>query len=551
MLGKKLHRKMFFYTIFLMFIVWMLAEPDTALSYRDACFFVLMLFLAQAWIEKKYLYSKLSVKYKNQADLLNNLFLNCPDLVYRKDANLRYKDCNPIMRTMLNLDKKESIFNKTDYDFYPRKTAKIIRYYDRQVLESGRIVSYKIEKNQPNGENKIYETLLAPVTDKTHITGVIGILRDTTQFETLKEKLFIQNAQLESILNNMPYIVYMKDCEGKLIFGNKNLEKQIGQPYNKLLGINFSEKYFSEFIEEVQKEDKQVIETKENIVIERQLNFFSDTKGWYQIGKSPILDHKNNVVGIIVMIKNIDNEKALEAQKRNLVSTITHDLKTPTNAQLGAMNILLDGSLGELNKEQKEMIELSKNSNIYMKNMISTILSAYKSEDEPNTVIPSVFNFYELVHLTSKEIANLAITKQQNIVIISQLLNEEIQADKLQIKRAVMNLLGNAITYGFDKTDIVVNLQEQKNDIVFNVVNKGYHITDEKIREIFEKYKTNENARFNKASTGLGLYLSKKIIKSHNGEIYARSDTNNTCTFGFKIPRIFETEESRIKEIIN
>ena len=166
MLSKKLHRKMFFYTIFLVFILWMLAEPNTALSCRDACFFVLMLFLAQCWIEKKYLYSKLSVKYKNQADLLNNLFLNCPDLVYRKDSNLRYKDCNPIMRTMLNLDKKDSIFNKTDYDFYPRKTAKVIRYYDRQVIKTGRIVSYKIKKTNTTVKIKYTKPCLLPLPIK-------------------------------------------------------------------------------------------------------------------------------------------------------------------------------------------------------------------------------------------------------------------------------------------------------------------------------------------------------------------------------------------------
>ena len=154
------------------------------------------------------------------------------------------------------------------------------------------------------------------------------------------------------------------------------------------------------------------------------------------------------------------------------------------------------------------------------------------------------------MHITAKEIANLSGTKKQNIIIMSNLLNEEIQADKLQIKRAVMNLLGNAITYGFEQTDIVVNITEKDNFIIFNVINRGYHITDEKIKEIFEKYKTNENAKFNKASTGLGLYLSKKIINSHNGEIYAKSDKSNICTFGFKIPRIFEVEESKVKEIV-
>ena len=243
MISKKLHREILFYTIFLVFTVWTISEPNNHLSYKDACLIVLFLFLSQSWIEKKFLYSKLAIKYKNQIELLNNLFLNCPDLVYRKDANLRYKDCNPIMRKMLNLNEKERIFNKTDYDFYPRKTAKIIRYYDKQVLESGKIVSYKIEKKQPNGENKIYDTLLAPVTDKGTITGVVGILRDSTQVEALKEKMFIQNAQMESILNNMPYIIYMKDCNSNLIFGNKILENKTGKQQNQLIGTNIAERY--------------------------------------------------------------------------------------------------------------------------------------------------------------------------------------------------------------------------------------------------------------------------------------------------------------------
>lgn len=551
MISKKLHREILFYTIFLGFTVWTISEPNNHLSYKDACLIVLFLFLSQAWIEKKFLYSKLAIKYKNQIELLNNLFLNCPDLVYRKDANLRYKDCNPIMRKMLNLNEKERIFNKTDYDFYPRKTAKIIRYYDKQVLESGKIVSYKIEKKQPNGENKIYDTLLAPVTDKGTITGVVGILRDTTQVEALKEKMFIQNAQMESILNNMPYIIYMKDCNGNLIFGNKILENKTGKQQNQLIGTNIAEKYFKEIIYDVKEEDKRVINSKETVIVEKNSKVFTEKPCWFQISKTPIIDAKRNVVGIIVMIKNIDKEKALEAQKRNLVSTITHDLKTPTNAQLGAVNILLSGSLGQLNDEQIEMLQLTKNSNIYMKNMISTILEAYKSEDAQKPLAPEQFNFYELIHITAKEIANLAITKKQNIVIHSKLNNETIIADKLQLKRAVMNLLGNAITYGFENTDIIVIIEEVSSEIQLNVINKGYHISDEKLKEIFEKYKTNENAKFNKASTGLGLYLSKKIITAHNGEIYAKSDENQNCTFGFKIPRLLKTDHNKTQEYAN
>lgn len=544
MSGRKISRKITFYTVFSVFIIWIVIEPGIILSFNDAILIIFFVVLTHSWIDNRYLYSKLSLKYKNQTKLLNNIFLNCPDLVYHKDSRLKYKDCNPIMRKMLNLNDNETIFNKTDYDLYPKETAKIIRTYDRQVLETGRVVSYKIEKQLPNKETKIYDTLLAPVTNEREIIGVIGILRDTTQVEALKEKMLIQNAQLESILNNMPYLVYIKDVNGNLIFCNKHISEQIKQPVEKIVGTNLTQTYFPEMSDEIKSEDKKVIEHRKTIVIERKLIApFQEKPGWFQISKSPIIDSKDNVVSIIVMIKNIDNEKMIEAQKENLVATITHDLKNPTNAQLGAMNLLLDEKCGELNEEQREMIQLTKNSNIYMHNMISTILTTYKSECEEMKPNPELFNFFDMVHITAKEIANLALTRNQNIIIMSRLKNEKVTADPLQMKRAVTNLLGNAITYGFEKTDIIVNLEEKDDKITFNVINRGHYISEEKLGEIFEKYKTSENAKFNKASTGLGLYLSRKIVRRHKGEIYAKSFKNQTCIFGFTIPRTMLTAQ--------
>lgn len=547
MSGSVIPRKIIFYVIFSVFIIWIVIEPDIILSINDASLIIFFVVIVHSWIDNRYLYAKLSLKYKNQTKLLNSIFLNCPDLVYHKDYRLKYKDCNPIMRKMLNLKDHETIFNKTDYDLYPKDTAKIIRKYDRQVLETGRVVSYKIEKQLPNKETKIYDTLLAPVTNEREIIGVIGILRDTTQVEALKEKLMIQNAQLESILNNMPYLVYIKDVNGNLIFCNKHITEQLSLPVEKIIGTNIAQTYFPEMLDEITKEDTKVMQERKTIVIEKKLNApFDDKTSWYQISKSPIIDSKDNVVSIIVMVKNIDNEKLIEAQKENLVATITHDLKNPTNAQLGAMNLLLDEKCGELNEEQREMIQLTKNSNIYMHNMISTILTTYKSECEEMKPNPELFNFFDMVHITSKEIANLALTRNQNIVIMSRLKNEKITADQLQIKRAITNLLGNAITYGFEKTDIIVNLEEKDDKVTFNVINRGHYITEDKLCEIFEKYKTAENAKFNKASTGLGLYLSRKIIHRHKGEIYAKSFKNQTCIFGFTIPRTMTTvEETR------
>ena len=120
---------------------------------------------------------------------------------------------------------KAALQKKTDFDFYSKETADTIRSYDKKVIDNAGIVSYKIEKQMFNGETKIYDSLLAPIVKKDEISGVLGILRDVTTVEQLKERILIQNAQLNSILDNIPFMLYMKDLEGRVITCNSRVEK--------------------------------------------------------------------------------------------------------------------------------------------------------------------------------------------------------------------------------------------------------------------------------------------------------------------------------------
>lgn len=547
MIRKKIYRQILFYVLFALFICWTVIEPEIHLSVKYGCLIILFVFLIHSLVEKRHLYKKLAVKYKNQSDLLNSIFMNCPDLIYMKDSDLRYIDCNPVMKKMLCIDNESSIAKKTDFDFYSKETADTIRSYDKKVIDNAGIVSYKIEKQMFNGETKIYDSLLAPIVKKDEISGVLGILRDVTTVEQLKERILIQNAQLNSILDNIPFMLYMKDLEGRVITCNSRVEKNIGISREKLIGLPSTNIYVENNAEKIKQEDEQVIKTKQALIIEVQSSTYTNTPVWYEVPKSPILDINNDIIGIIVIVKNIDSEKRREEQERILMSTITHDLKTPTNAQITAMDILLKETLGKLNDDQREIIQHSKNSNVYMKNMISTLIAAYKSEIQSIILEPQTFDYEDLVKTTIQELSMLAYTKNQNLVLESSLKDNMVTADKLQLKRAMINLIANAITYGFENTNIVISLKEVDENVSFDVTNNSHFIPQEKLAEIFEKFKTNVNAKFEKASTGLGLYLSKKIITKHNGQMRAQSFENQTCIFGFTVPRVFKEEKSQSK----
>lgn len=537
MFRKKELRKTIVFVVFTLFIAWLVATPVSPLKIEDGLMIVLVVFLIQAWVEKKRLLKRLSTKFKSQKELIKNLFMHCPDLVYRKDTELRYCTCNPVMQNMLNLDNDESITDKTDFDLFPKETAELIRKYEKSVVEKGQVVSYKIEKKFFSGETKIYDTLLAPIQERNEIVGVIGIMRDITQMELLKEKILIQNAQLNSILDHIPFLIYLKDTEGRFITGNKHLEEAVGRKKEDIIGLQPQDLYLDEYAEEIKEEDARVIKEKQSITMEKQIEYLSHKREWYRIIKSPIFDCNNEVIGIIVLVKNIEDEKEIESQKETLVATLTHDLKTPTTAQTNAMKLLLNESMGPLNEDQKEMVQLALNSNIYMSHMISTILATFKAENGESTLKYEEFDFIELVNSTCKEVSNLAMTKNQNLILKTEMKNSIIFADKLQIKRAVMNLISNAITYGFDNTDIEIKIEDTDEKAVCNVINHARFIPPDKINEIFAKFQTSPGAKFNKASTGLGLFLSKQIITAHKGEIHAGSTQDEICTFGFSIPK--------------
>jgi two-component system NarL family sensor kinase len=110
-----------------------------------------------------------------------------------------------------------------------------------------------------------------------------------------------------------------------------------------------------------------------------------------------------------------------------------------------------------------------------------------------------------------------------------------INADKLQLQRVIENIFSNCINHSFPNSKIIVYMLEKDNNLIFKVKNSSSYIKKEILNEIFEKFKTYPSA-YNKAGVGLGLYLSKEIIKAHSGKMFAKSYPENINVFGFEIP---------------
>lgn len=369
------------------------------------------------------------------------------------------------------------------------------------------------------------------------IALVTLFIRYLSKVETtnLEKKLIRQHSQLTAIINNCPFVVFLKSVDGNIILANEVLADLFSTKRELLVGKNSYE-----FVSNPQlciEEDKKLLETKEIVTCERYEDLTNGEGHWFRIVKVPVLDEKNNISSIVVIFRIIDDVKELEERKNTFIATLTHDLKTPTIAQIQALDLLLKETFGKLGEEQKEMVCQIKSSCKYMYDLIFTILDTYLYDNGLTKITPVRFDILEVLNETTRGLTNLLAERGQKIVVNTQLASSEIIADRVQIKRVMINLLANAITHGFKNSDIGIFITENENNIKVEVHNKSEYINKEQMKEIFEKYKHVKNSKSIKTSTGLGLYLSKQIIDAHNGKVYAHSDENKNCVFGFEIPK--------------
>lgn len=382
---------------------------------------------------------------------------------------------------------------------------------------------------------------IAVTTNKEYIFLIIVIMvilgirqADIVRTKRVNENFATQYSQMDSIINNSPFIIFLKDINGKILLANNHLATFLNIKMDKIIGKNIYKIYESSQIDI--EEDRKIISTGNSTTSERQLEM-NHKMHWFKITKIPIKDMKGKVIEVIVILVNTDIEKELEGSKTSYIENLTHDLKTPTYAQIRAADLLLSGLFGELSEEQKEIITQIKSSCNYMNDLIFTILDSYHYENGQTKINPEKFDIVKLVRETSNEIYNLLSVKGQQIRIYPDQKEIYVVADKFQIKRVIVNFLGNAITYGFKNSIININIKNGKTSIKLNIRNKSEYIPEDTLKEIFKKYKHNKNAKYQKAATGLGLYLSKQIIDAHNGNIYAKSDIKQNCDFGFELPK--------------
>lgn len=217
-------------------------------------------------------------------------------------------------------------------------------------------------------------------------------------------------------------------------------------------------------------------------------------------------------------------------RKRNLLlSDIAHDIKTPITTICGYSRALADGVVTE--EKQQEYLDAIYAKSMRMSDLITLLFEYVKLDSEGYALQKEEGDFAELVRESTALLYADFEEKAMQVDIRVPENPVPYEMDKLQMGRAVTNLLTNAIRYGRQGGKVLIQLEEG----VLTVADDGMEIEPEFAEHIFEPFSRADKARSTKGGSGLGLSISAKVVQMHGGSLELHTDYGKGYTKAFMI----------------
>lgn len=249
-------------------------------------------------------------------------------------------------------------------------------------------------------------------------------------------------------------------------------------------------------------------------------------------------------------IKEKEEEaKKIEVSKDEFLAMITHELKTPLVPIQGYADILLRGHLGDLNKSQKERLEIIKASSASLLSLISDLLDAQKLDLGQLRIKTKQENLKSTVEKTIMVMSPQAQADQ--IELINGIKNDLYATyDDDRIRQVLTNLIKNSLKTVSPKTGkIEILAKDLPNEVRVSLKDNGKGIQKEKQKDLFKKfYQVDTSLTREKGGSGLGLSICKGIIETHGGKIWLESEPGKGTIVTFTIPKGHPSQSPQVQQ---
>ncbi|WP_372754355.1 PAS domain-containing sensor histidine kinase [Labilibaculum sp.] len=356
---------------------------------------------------------------------------------------------------------------------------------------------------------------------------------------------------LNTLINTIPDLVWLKDVNGRFLTCNNRIEDLYGRKKEKIIGTTDYDYVDKELADYFRQNDKAAMKAGRPVSNEEKLTFISDGhKEIIEAIKTPLFNSENEVVGVLGIGRDITQrvqaekdilaakDKAEESDrlKSAFLANMSHEIRTPMNGIIGFADLLKNPNLSESKKLM--YVDIIEKSGLRMLNLINNIvdiskievglMEVYEDESNVNDQVDYVYSFFEL----EAERKGLQLKVKKNLPENQAI----ITIDREKIYAILINLIKNAIKYT-SKGSIEFGYERKGSELEFFVKDTGMGISKNRQEAIFERFiqADIEDVQFFEGA-GLGLSISKAYVELLGGKIYVQSEEGKGSVFYFTVP---------------
>ncbi len=239
----------------------------------------------------------------------------------------------------------------------------------------------------------------------------------------------------------------------------------------------------------------------------------------------------------VIITRSFERLAEANRLKSEFISIVSHQLRSPLSNLKWTIELLMSGKLGRIEEQQTEYFKIIKENTYRMHELVSDLLTVSRIESAKLLFQEQEFSIQELVKNLINEYKPLIAAYNVEVVFNENNDLPHVFSDPSRIKLVIENLLDNAIRYTKKRGKIKIELFKENDNIRFSIKDSGVGIPKKDQKYIFQKFFRSENAlKYQTKGSGLGLYISRSIIKKAKGKIGFQSAENQGSTFWFTLP---------------
>lgn len=251
---------------------------------------------------------------------------------------------------------------------------------------------------------------------------------------------------------------------------------------------------------------------------------------------SPIEDADEGEIGEIRLLHDVTREHELEQMQRDFISTVSHELRTPLFSIKGFVELILKGKVPDPQVQREFLGRVIDQAN-HLSAIVSDLLDTSRLESGSMELSRTMLNLAEVASEVVRRLESVASDRDVTIEFQAAPGLPPVSGDARRLAQVVTNLVGNAIKFSPPGGTVQVRCQAQAGEVTLSVADQGPGIPPEAIPRLFSKfYQVDSSATRRAGGTGLGLYISRRIIEAHGGRIAVESQLGRGSVFWFSIP---------------